>query len=773
MCPKCGQPRGGSGRLTQWIMVCSCTATAPEEQEHEPNIELCPDCGKRIEKSRPGSFTQWVFRRETCNCKSQSGSQPASGSTSGSVKSLRTASGATPEDSVPSFDEQESPEEQSRQKELYGDRIPIDRYRVLRQIGEGASGTVYLCRDRFLTKDVAIKCLNNVEPGALVSFQQEARANSKLNHPNIVKAIDFGVSESGAPYMVLEYFNGSSLEDFLKQSKKVDGPMAMEILRQICDALSYTHKQHVWHRDLKPSNVLVGGNDNYEVQVRLIDFGVAAVRQASLTITSQHNIAAADQHKTLAGTPAYMSPDQAMGKPYDARSEIYSVGCLAFEMLTGRPPFVASTALEMISMHSSMEPPLLRTATGSSSTADDPVLSTLEKTIDRCLAKNPDDRFQTIEELKQSLSSIEESEQLEPVHSVLKNDSLSVTKSNNQQSWLFIGLIVGLLAFTAFIVMKMLSTPDVEPTRAELFDDNSGEMNDFTLKAAGGNWYVYLEPNEERLLGKLRKNRHLIKYLWLNTPITDRLIHEVVSLDLKGLAFDGVHLKHEHLEKIVGMKDVRMFVLMSTPITDDDLKTITKMKSVNLLVLDSTEITNEGLKCLTEGLELTGFSVGDMKQIDDRAVDTILKLKHLRGLSISRSGISPAGIIRILKGSPAYNLNMAGIRLNSAVYKALRDSHIQKLGLMNSPIEQETLDTLATMKNLFGVDCRDCPSVTQAVVANINAKRRKNGLKDLTVLLGHDNTARDWDIMIDDRKLFPVKRGPNAGTAIDIYGKER
>lgn len=206
-------------------------------------------------------------------------------------------------------------------------RKTIGRYRVVHEIGRGTTGIVYLARDPRIERRVAVKVLRNVEDHR-DRFIKEAQSAGKLAHPNIVTVHDFGEHDHH-PFIVMEHVEGCSLKDLLlPDNPPLDLARALMIVDQVCDGLHYAHEKGVVHRDIKPANIMVGSQD----RVKLVDFGIA--RDGDSTTT---------QAGARIGTPMYMSPEQAQGKPADRRSDIFSVGLVLFEMLARRPAFEGET----------------------------------------------------------------------------------------------------------------------------------------------------------------------------------------------------------------------------------------------------------------------------------------------------------------------------------------------------------------------------------------------------------------------------------------------
>ncbi|MEK6300521.1 MAG: SUMF1/EgtB/PvdO family nonheme iron enzyme [Acidobacteriota bacterium] len=231
-----------------------------------------------------------------------------------------------------------------------------DKYRIESKLGEGGMGTVYLAARLMIGDTVAIKVLHVErvsDSQAVERFRREAQAAARLKHPNAVNIYDFGVSNSGLVYLVMELVEGESLRSLIKQQGPLTPTAASEILRQICAALDEAHRQHIVHRDLKPDNIIVttvsGG-----LRVKVLDFGIAKMRDLA---TAADNLT---QTGTVMGTPHYMSPEQCLGEELDGRSDIYSTGIMLYEMLAGMVPFNSPASTAVVVQHVTQPPPPLR-----------------------------------------------------------------------------------------------------------------------------------------------------------------------------------------------------------------------------------------------------------------------------------------------------------------------------------------------------------------------------------------------------------------------------
>ncbi len=256
------------------------------------------------------------------------------------------------------------------------------KYTLMSKLGEGGMGSVYLAEQATMGREVAIKVLRrefSQNRMAIKRFLREARAASKLAHPNTITVYDFGQSNDGLLYLVMEKLTGRPLADILDSDGALPVPRAVHILSQICDSLSEAHKNGITHRDLKPENIFIEEKVGNEDFVKVLDFGIAKM-QGDETTTQ------ATAAGMICGTPAYMSPEQAMGKEIDGRSDIYALGVLLYEMLTNEKPFEGDTPMEVMLKHINEPSPDIYQRTQVQ------VPQGVQDTVDKLLAKKPDGR---------------------------------------------------------------------------------------------------------------------------------------------------------------------------------------------------------------------------------------------------------------------------------------------------------------------------------------------------------------------------------------------
>ncbi len=271
------------------------------------------------------------------------------------------------------------------------------RYRLRSILAEGGMGVVWSAERVGIERPVVVKFLQAVlsdRPGAVDRFEREARATARLNHPNCVQLVDFGLDE-GQPYLVVEYVEGQTLSELLDHGP-LDARRATLICMQVLAGLEHAHERGILHRDLKPANLMIVEAVGYEDFVKILDFGLAKI----LGETERREVTA---HGVALGTPGYMSPEQAAGMPSDARADVYSVGAVLYHLITGVKIFEGANVQSILRKHREETPAPPRRLRGPGA-----ISAELDAAVTRAMQRDPERRYQTAAELRRALEATPE-----------------------------------------------------------------------------------------------------------------------------------------------------------------------------------------------------------------------------------------------------------------------------------------------------------------------------------------------------------------------------
>ncbi len=284
------------------------------------------------------------------------------------------------------------------------------RYRILRAIGEGGMGVVYEAEHVLIEKRVAIKVLRESftrRPDVVERFRQEAKSASRIGHPNIVDVSDFGETPARSSYIVMEMLHGEDLADVLSRECALAPARATMIVYQVGKALGAAHRKNIIHRDLKPENIYLIEREGQQDFVKVVDFGVA--KMSDIETLGGRKLTRTGM---IFGTPEYMSPEHAGGKSLDHRVDIYALGIILYELLTGRVPFEGDNFMEVLSKHGHDTVPDLRSVNPGTRVSPE-----LSRVVARALEKDPGRRYQTMDDMMNDLRSVPELPYLGPAES--------------------------------------------------------------------------------------------------------------------------------------------------------------------------------------------------------------------------------------------------------------------------------------------------------------------------------------------------------------------
>lgn len=713
----------GSGSLTQWIMVCNCGGLE-ENTAGLPPVFMCTICGKRMEEGRSGTLTQWIFRADRCAC-----DRPGLPETA-----VLRADSAAPQgrtDAIPELEDW---------PELPADpaSFPVDRYGPVQCLGAGSDGSVYLCKDRLLKKSVAVKVLNNLNNEQLIAFQREAKATSQLEHPNIVKVMDFGVTDGRYPYMVLEFIDGISLDKLLEQCGVLELEDALFIIDQVCDALIFAHGRSSFHRDLKPSNIIVVGFGSPQPGARLIDFGVCLFKQGETY-----------QGATLAGTPAYMSPDQALGREFDARSEVYSLGCLLFQMLTGRTPFQTTSSLDAISMHARETPPSLSVAHGSQ-----PFPRKIEEIVATCLKKSPEQRYQSIAEVKESLQEAY-LEAISTVSAAGENQTEPAKDTNKSMPHVFIAVAALCTICGGIFLFRLFSDVSASYTGPPKASEKPPELKDALNALDTGVWQRGMDdigsdgwtsgPNmgDESIKQLAKKANVETIHIALTDSFTGVGFKYLQGRNIKRITLRSTGLTDEGLAEIAKFKTLESLrISLAAGITADGLAKLQDLPGLRSLELVVLNVPEGGLEAVSRIKSVEAISLYNARNITAEGVESLRDLPNFSFLDLSRTRLSKEVVPAVAKIKTLTELRLNAADITDEDLEAI--SHMSELEQIrvsvNPRITEEGLFKLGKCKKLELLTADRCPNISNAARLKF-----KNKYPRVSMAEGRDTGTRLMD----------------------------
>ncbi len=343
-------------------------------------------------------------------------------------------------------------------------------YKIIKLLGIGGMGAVYLVEHTTLNKRYALKVLapELVNEQNWLRFQAEAKTVASLNHATFVKVYDLGIHGGLAPFYSMDYLPGRTLEQILADDGPLEFSLAIDVLLEVLDGLAYAHRNGVIHRDLKPGNIMIDADKKVE-SVKVLDFGISKL--IGPDFTAKQSLTAAGE---IFGSPFYMSPEQCTGGVVDARSDIYSIGCTLFELITGFVPFEGSSSIETILMHEEQEVPSLFEVA-----PDGKFPPSLDVVLAKALAKSPQDRYQSAKELAIDLTRIREGKDLLAYSTAMavnkKNDRARLDTVAKPFDIRFLVLMVVVTSAIAAITLILRTAPSPQ-------NSNKGETSEFNSR---------------------------------------------------------------------------------------------------------------------------------------------------------------------------------------------------------------------------------------------------------------------------------------------------
>ncbi|HEY9717067.1 MAG TPA: protein kinase, partial [Trichormus sp.] len=540
-------------------------------------------------------------------------------------------------------------------------------YEYIETCGEGGMGVVYKARQVILNKVIAIKMLHPrlLSAEAILRFQREGASASMLEHPNIIKVLDLGVCAAG-PYMILEFLQGQTLSQLLSAHGPLSTERFLHIFIQVCDALEHAHSRGILHRDLKPSNIMLTRNFKNEEEIRIMDFGIAKFIGES---SQESFVSKLTRTGEAIGSPAYMSPEQAQNNNLDVRSDLYSIGCVMYEALTGSPPFVKANALDTLMAHLSEQPLSMAQAVLNARKFDEG----LETIVARLLQKDPDLRFQTMHELKQQLIAIRDGQGL--------GQFVYDQNASEKPQKRFLAIAAWALPTVALCCVLLFMVKALNPFKHEKSTP---------------------QPNVVAALGdpSSQFNTHRA----MTDPIAVKVDNKetVFSIGAEGLTTDDDLMPLQRSQVAVKIS------LRKAAITGEGLKYIKNIPTLKILNLTGTAV--DTLKHLQNMQSLEELDL-DQTRINDEQLEPISNL-HLQRLDLSYTNVSALDALKEMQSLQTVRLNYAS-HLNREGMEVLGQlNNLAHLYLNHTNITDKDLLLLASLPNIQEIQVYGCKNLT-------------------------------------------------------------
>ncbi|MBP7863828.1 protein kinase [bacterium] len=620
--------------------------------------------------------------------------------------------------------------------------IFADRYKIVDLLGKGGMGEVYLAEDMTLNIKVAVKVLpaSLAELGA-ARLQREAIALAKLSHPNIARVIDFAQTKDESPYMVMEYLSGDTLDQIIKQQKKLDLKSALTIFAQICRGLEFAHSTGVIHRDLKPSNIMVSTSEEKGLEVKILDFGIAKVATENQRLTSTG---------ALVGSPLYMSPEHVEGIADHPPSDIYSLGCLMFECLTGVPPIKGANALETISFHRSLAPPLISDLAPELNYPKE-----LINLVDECLRKAPQSRPQTAKEVEERLKETTQILETGPSKPISQQAKSKFKINQSQISLIAVStLVIMMLVGGTYAVMNLPKTDEkvikkaqqeVRQEKAQELEKNGGrspfEERDVRYRTKeNGSIEVTLPPTTmDDDFKKIKKGNEIFT---VSSEATGRGFYDLSNLKIVTISIQYGQIEDQYCDAFSKFPLLGVLKVQSPKLTDKGVEAITRYKNFNVLALMSDKITDRGVSYVSSIKNLASLTLSS-RSITPAAIDYLLPLKKLNFLVLKDIEFNDqyAEKLSKLKTLKTFTLNHATMP-DSNSWKFLSKTNIDSLILENLSLNKTLFTHVLSSKNLKTLEINNC-SFTKDALEPITRNETLKHLRIFNSQIMHEENFSD------------------------------
>jgi serine/threonine protein kinase len=575
------------------------------------------------------------------------------------------------------------------------------RYQLLGVLGRGGVGVVYKARDSVLDKVVAIKrLLHSASSNQTARFHREAKILASLKHPNVLGALDFGISEKNEPYLVLEFLEGDTLAEWLRQNGPMPVNLALSVFEKLAQGIAYAHAKGIAHRDIKPSNIILL-EEGETLKPLLVDFGLAKDLETEQDFTTSG---------VMLGTPKYMSPEQVHGEKSDMRSDIYAIGCVLFETLTGTPPFKADTVLETLQMHSSFDAESIKERAerlGMESSEIEAIPDSLENIVSQCMKKAPEQRYKNGRELLHALQEVELSGSRPVSTPMFEYGSFKGQTITKKQICLLILLVILPTAGIAFVNWRPKTNSNTERISREVFKRpmpmasiDIGVEDRFT---SDNGRTSAREASDRDLKEAIDRDDQITELELLECSITPEGIRQIERLkNLRMVIIPAERLKEwaPALANCRSLRKIESNGFVGAQITLEGMSILSKAENLEILSFEHCKLADNALRQLKTLSRINHVSFNQCTGLGGKNLAPVLRLK-LNYMSIERCDIDEQSLntIKSIKLGHLRISDCAGLKLQNLEFIATFP-HIEALELKSKGVSTIKLKHLVDAANL-------------------------------------------------------------------------
>lgn len=571
------------------------------------------------------------------------------------------------------------------------------RYEVKQLLGEGGMGRVYKTQDLTLQREVAVKVLVGHSTKDLTRFQREAKSMSRLKHSNLVEVYDFGVTDSGNAYLVMELVSGIKLSQLLERRTRLSIEETVQITLSVADGMFHAHNKGIVHRDLKPSNISIM-DENDLTQIKVLDFGISTALDDTMTDRLT-------QAGAIVGTPLYMSPEQARGETVDQRSDLYSLGCIIYACLSGRPPFQGMSALDTVQMHINAQPKSLRLHSESS------VPDAIDAIVMKLLEKKAHDRYQSMADLAEALVAVSNDKQ----KSISQNPHVAhIRKERSTKSLLRIAGMALLLVGVLGVMVRGFSSTEVK-TKTNEKEVSPIQHKQNVVTDYEGTSHSNLTRIDDGIYGDEALTTELATKL-SSILLTPSMLAKLPKDDVKSLSLHHSKFADGTLEEMASFPNLRRLLLFNNSVKPSNVLALNKMKSLEQLRINSIDLTSEELEKLKSLTELKLLNLQKCG-IDDDAIPLIARnFPNLEVLDLGRTLVREPNFAELQRLTKLRDLSIDELDLTDDVLSTVKGfKNLERVCIdgNNQLTEKGLRRLLSNNPGLMKIEMNNCSALVE------------------------------------------------------------